>query len=66
MFRILVGFLFVGSILILILSGNKKDYENCVKLHGEKFAQNRKKILLIGGSTLFTITGLVALIDILG
>ena len=64
MFRILVGLTFIGAILLVFLSTSKKDFENCVSLHGEKFALNRKKLLSIVGLALLIFTALAWLINI--
>ncbi len=61
MFNILMGILCICSIGFFALSKSEKDYQNCVELHGEEFAQNRRRILQILGPILFVGT-LIALV----
>ncbi len=66
MFKYLMGFLFLCSIYIVILSRSEKDYENCVKLHGDEFANRRKRKLRILGPMLLVFTGVALLLDLFG
>jgi len=65
MFIILMGILCICSIGFFALSKNEKDYQNCIKLNGEKFTKKRKKILQILGPILFIGSFLAILFDIL-
>lgn len=64
MFLYLMGFSFLCSIFILILSRSEKDYQNCVKLHGEDFAQSRKKKLQVLGPVALVFTGAAILLEL--
>ncbi len=66
MFKYLMGFLFSCSIYVVILSRSEKDYQNCVKLHGDKIANRRRKKLQILGPVLLVFTGAALLLDLFG
>jgi hypothetical protein len=63
MFKYLMGTLFLGSLFVLSLSLSKKDYQNCSKLHGEEFAESRKKKMKIFGFLLLLITVVSLILD---
>lgn len=63
MFKFFMALIFLEALFITILSMRKKDYENCVKLRGEEYAMDRKKILKILGPSLIVVTGLAWLVE---
>jgi len=65
MFNIFMGIFFICSIGFIALSKSEKDYQNCVKLHGEEFAKKRKRILQIVGPFLFVGSFMALLLNIL-
>ena len=58
-----MALIFFEALVITILSLRKKDYANCVKLRGEAYARDRKKILTILGPSLIVVTGLAWLAE---
>ena len=63
MFKFIMALIFFEALLITILSMLKKDYANCVKLRGEEYAMDRKKILMILAPSLMVFTGLAWLAE---
>ena len=63
MFKFFMALIFFGALIITILSMRKRDYANCAKLRGEKYAMDRRKILKILGPSLIVLTGLAWLAE---
>jgi hypothetical protein len=63
MFKYLMGCMFLGAVFLLLLSLSKKDYQNCLNLHGEEFAKSRKKKMRTFGFLLLVITVASFLLD---
>ena len=63
MFKLFMALIFFEALFITILSMRKKDYENCVRLRGEEYALDRKKIIKILGPSLVVVTGLAWLAE---
>ena len=63
MFKLFMALIFFEALFITILSMRKKDYENCVRLSGEEYALDRKKIIKILGPSLVVVTGLAWLAE---
>ncbi|MCJ7542626.1 MAG: hypothetical protein MUO88_23500 [Desulfobacterales bacterium] len=63
LFKFFMALIFFEALIITILSMSKKDYANCVKLRGEEYAMDRKKILNTLGPSLIVVTGLAWLAE---
>lgn len=61
----MMGLIFCEALVITLLSLRKKDYENCLKLRGEAYAKDRRKILHTLGPALLILTGFAWLAETL-
>ena len=60
-----ISFLFFGTVIFLF-SCYEKDYQNCIKLHGEDFCDKRKKTLKVLGPILFLLGSLWLILELTG